>query len=452
MSATRWKSAAMEDVNRRWFSQQSEDVFRARSAQLIRRKCGRVPTEEIELYTPEADPAFLYTSFLETISGGLSDFRRLSSMIDEMTSRSSQGAMSGAALGPFVHWTSLGGFRTLCDPEKQFLILKSLLLTAGRAGGIFIDEREWFSLSATFRARAEAFAKSAIHGDFQLRNRALYLTSHLWSGASGTGSGAGDRRPPLWEELRRKVGPRARTVASLELALRERDANLLIIDPAYVFTREAIVKLVAWTQSGRVVVVPRTPLFTESARRELEQLATGTNSLEIDLGMPYRLHAVGEGKLIVYDVPLRGGKVEDLRSAAQSFLAAVLSLAEVQGYCRLSDDRLTVIPVRRPSNELGLFILNPTRRTLTADVIFPTEVEVTDMALAIQKTDPSASSKPASVAARFALDVPPCGILPLGVRGLDFSIEERQEAERAGTTSAELPGLEAERGTEQVWS
>ena len=73
------------DGRRRKAVSESEDVFRQRSCQLLRRKAASVPMSEIELYTPEADPSQLYHQFLETISGESSDFSRFSALLDEVS-------------------------------------------------------------------------------------------------------------------------------------------------------------------------------------------------------------------------------------------------------------------------------------------------------------------------------------------------------------------------------
>src|SRR6185437_10337941 len=131
-AANRWKTRNLEETNRRWFLQQSEDAFRARTVQHLRRKSTYIPADEIELFTPEADPAVFYSSILQMLSGGTADFEALSELVDEYAARESRGA-------PTIHWSGLGSFQKLSDPEKQFLILKSLLLMGGRGGGILLD-------------------------------------------------------------------------------------------------------------------------------------------------------------------------------------------------------------------------------------------------------------------------------------------------------------------------
>jgi hypothetical protein len=422
-AAARWKTRALEEVNRRWFAQHSEDVFRSRSTQFIRRKATSVKLRPIELYTPEADPAFSYSNFVQLVTGANGNFPRLSSLVDEAATRAAA-AGEGSEAAPFVHFTGLGSFRTLSDSEKQFLILKSLLLMGGRGGGILVDESEWFALSRSFRTRAEALARSLAQAELRIRTRALYLAPHLWSGA-GT----------LWDELRSRAGHGARLVSSVDLVTRDRSAEIAFVDPSYILTRDALARLAGWARGGRVLVLPRTPLYTEAARAELaEALEAGGQALEISLGVPYRLHRLGEGRLVLFDVPEGASMRGEALASWQTFLASALSVAGVQAPCSLSDARLDAIPLDRREGGAGLFILNGTSRPVAADLLFPTEVCVSDLAtsFAMGPREPQAAAAggPAPVvpANRFALEVPPCGILPISVDGLDRDFEERRAA------------------------
>ncbi|MGZ3697574.1 MAG: hypothetical protein ACXVCH_05730 [Bdellovibrionota bacterium] len=449
-SANRWKTRAYEEINRRWFYQQSEDVFRNRSFQAIRKKATSARIREIELYTPEADPALVYSNFLQMVAGGHGDFPALSSLVDHAAARSSMASASSAP--SYIHWTAMGGFRTLSDSEKQFLILKSLLLVGSQGGGVLIDESEWFALSTSFRVRAEALARSIAHGDLQLKSRVTYLSPHLWSSCG-----------VLWDELLKRAGPAVRMVASLDLVSRERDSHLLFVDPSMILTREVIQKLSGWTKAGRVVVLPRSSLYTESARRELELLTANSARIEIDLGIPYQVHALGDGKMIIYDLP-ESTATDATIGAWQAFVAAVLSVADIENYCRLSDGRLAVIPLQKRGEGLAAFVLNGTRRQVTADILFSTKVQVSDLAVALTAAPASVldqGSLPAP-STRFSLEVPPFGILPLAVDGI--SVHEHREKHAAALTAdatrdnalaaaaSELPGFSAEGGVEEVWS
>jgi hypothetical protein len=466
--ANRWKNRSFEETNRRWFYQQSEDVFRNRSFQMLRKKSTHLKTLELELFTPEADPSVTYSSFLQMISGGHADFGKLSNLIDDATTRSAFCSTGTAA--PFIHWTSMGGFRMLSESEKQFLILKSLLLGGGQGGGIIIDETEWLALSPTFRKRAESLARSLVDGEFQLRTQALYLAPHLWS-YYGT----------LWEELIRKGHPNVKMIASLDLLLRESSARLLIVDPAFILTKETIQKLTGWAKAGRVVVIPRSQLYTESARIELEQILQRTKRIEIDLGMTYRLHALGDGKLVVYDLPdssltLKGESL----SSWQSFLSAILSISEVENYCRLSDSRLSVIPFETRKDGLAVFVLNGTRRPVNADLIFQSTVQIGDLGHALSRgvdtetflrAEENQNKDAATIEViehqtaltnRFALEVPPFGVLPISVEGLNLAeVREKQlaallseETKESPLKAAhtELPGFNVDENFEGLWN
>lgn len=403
-SAHRWKARALEENNRRWFYQQSEAVFRNRTYQLLRRKANFLKISEIELYTPEADPGLSYSLFLQMISGGHADFSRLSAFIDEASSLASMGSQGRAV--PFIRWTSLGGFRSLTDSEKQFLILKSLLLAGGQGGGLLLDEEEWFSLSQNFRSKAEAFARFIVHGELRLQTRALYLAPHLWS------------HPEMcWRDLVQKVGPGTKLISNIDTAIRERDSSLLIVDPSYILTREIVQQLCAWAEVGRILVLPQTPLFTESAQAELDRITRRSKAIHMDMGVSYRLLPLGSGKLIVYDPPRAIHATQEAASLWQKFVSGILAIAGVERECKLSDSRLNAIPLKRRDGTLGIFVMNGSSRPVTADIVFSKEAEVSDLAVAVSAPHQAQMSGMVP-ATRFSLEVPSCGVLPLAVSGL----------------------------------
>jgi hypothetical protein len=441
-AANRWKTRNLEETNRRWFFQQSEDSFRSRSFQYLRRKSAYISADEIEMYTPEADPSVFYSSVLQMLSGGNADFEALAGLIDEYGARGSMATQSRA--NPAIHWSSLGGFRRLSDSEKQFLIVKSLLVMGGQSGSIFLDSADWFQLSANFRARTESLARSLSSGDLRIRTRALYLSPHLWSGASA-----------LWDDLHEKVGLSARLVASIDLVLREKNAEVLVVDPSFIFTKENILKLLSWTRAGRTLVLPRSALYTEAARTELESVLAATQKMDMALGVSYRLHRLGDGHLFVCDYTeqkMGSGATSNVWSA---FMDAVLSVANVHGYCRVSDARLSAVPLERRGGGLGLFVLNGTREKVSGDIIFQDSVKVSDLSVALSARSEDVTGT--SLSPRFSLEVPACGIFPLAVDGQQFAdLEERFLAAEMDEVTAhsilraggsELPGIE-----ESTWN
>jgi hypothetical protein len=429
-AANRWKTRNLEETNRRWFMQQSEDVFRNRTLQHLRRKAAYVKISETELYTPEADPSLLYSNVLQMISGGNSDFPSLSRLIDEYGARASMASESRAK--PFLHWSSLGGFQKLSDSEKQFLILKSLLIMGGQDGGIYVDANDWFQLSQSFRNRTEALARSIASKDIQIRTRALYLTPHLWSRTSS----------PLWQELHDKIGIGARLVSSVDLVLREQNADVLVVDPSVIFTRETLLKVLSWAKAGRCLVIPRSALYTESARAELESVLANTQRMEIGNAIPYRLHQIGDGKLFVCDYADETNLQKDTSTQPwKAFIDSVFSVAGIQPYCSVSDSRLSIIPLEKRGGGLGLFVLNGSRRKVAGDIIFQQPVSVSDLSVALSAVEGPIGGMPAETPAlpRFSLEVPACGIFPLAVDGAHLN---DQEERHIATEIAQAPAME----------
>jgi hypothetical protein len=280
----------MESLYRRWFQQQSEDAFRSRSSQVLQRRLLPCLVGHTELFTPEADAGSVYSNVLNMIAGQNGDFFRLSRLLDAHASRSC--GKTGDSIAPFVHWTGFGAFTRLSDAERQFLILKSLLLSGGQGGGVLIDDGEWLSLSAPFRSRVEGLARLLMEGRLKLKNRAVYLNSHLWSSGGA-----------LWGELRRTLGPGARMIANLDHFVADQTSRLGIVDPSVILTRDKVETLIAWSRGGRILLVPKSPLFTEAALESLRLSVAQSQRMELAMGVSYRLYSNGEGKIVVYDMP-----------------------------------------------------------------------------------------------------------------------------------------------------
>lgn len=419
-SANRWKLKSLEDVNRRWFMQQSEDQFRVRASQFFTRKSLPIPVEQVELFSPEADPAYQYSRVLSHIAGAKADFSKLSSLVDEAALRHSQ--VGGIPTGPWVHWSSTGAFSSLTAQEKQFLILKGLLLLASQSGGVLIDIEDWYSLSESFRRRTESLARSLAQGDYRLRQRAYYWNSHLWSSGGG-----------LWNELRSRLGSLSRMIASEEMLRGESgtDADLLVVDPTVVFTRSQLVHLLAWTRGGRVTAIPRSLLYTERARLELQRIIQGdlqSQRMDLHVGIPFELHTMGEGKLVVYDS--HALEKSESPETYRQFIQSLMGLAAIKNPCTMTDPRLQVIGLEKRGGGRGIFILNSQPRVLDSDVIFPNEVLIEDLGQQLQEAAVEGESSGFS-SQRFHLEIPPCGVLPLQVMDVQWEDElERRQAAR----------------------
>lgn len=418
-AANRWKVRAFDEANGKWFHQQSEEVARNRAVQVLSRRGVGAGVLSADLYVPEADPSFHYSNVLRMIDGGGADVSRLSELLDSVSARMSSSGTQ--AHPPFVFWTGMGPFRSLTDSEKQFLILKSLLLMGGRGGGILLEEQEWFALSQAFRSRTETLARSLVDGHLTLPNRVYYLTSHTWSGVS-----------PLGQELSEQAGSDFQITASLDFVTADRQAQLLVVDPMIVLTREKVKRLLSWARSGGVLVLPMTPLYTDAARAELTAAAgSDRHPMQMNLGIPYRLFRLNEGKVVLFDLPEGLNSGGEISSAWKNFAGSLLSLSDVLRPCRVSDGRLTVVPMLRSighGNSVGLFVLNGTARPVTAEIIFGSPVMVSDLAVAMGSIQERVPGSGSDWSSRFNLEVPPCGVLPLQIHGWADDARERRIA------------------------
>ena len=421
-AAHRWKLKSMEEINRRWFMQQGEDQYRARAAQFFSRKSLGVPVEQVELFSPEVDPAYQYSRVLSHLAGARADFSRLAAMVDEAALRHSQ--VGGAPAAPWIHWSATGPFSSLGAQEKQFLILKSLLLLSSQSGGVMVDMEDWFSLSESFRRRAESLARSLAQGDYRLRQRAYYWNSHLWSSGGG-----------LWNELRGRLGGLSRMIASGEMLRGEAgvDADLLVVDPTVIFTRSELIHLLAWTRGGRVTAIPRSLLYTERARAELQRVLQGDSAsgrMDLHVGIPFELYPMGEGRLVVYDA--HALEKSESPEVHRQFIQSLMGLAAIKNPCTMGDPRLEVIGLERRGGGRGVFILNPQQAALDSDLIFPNEVVLEDLAQQLEGQQGAPAGDGAGFSARrFHLEIPACGVLPLQVMDVQWENElERRHASR----------------------
>ena len=409
--ASRWKTQAYDELNQKWFHQQSEQVYRYRTEQILNRRSLEANLQHIELYTPDADPSFSYSYLLQKIANGNADFYQLSRFLDLASSRLSGGTEHEAL--PWVHWSSLGVFHTLSDVEKQFLILKSLFLFGGRSGSVLLDLEDWLELSDRFRDKVTRLASSLEQGTIKHSSEVLYFNSHLW----GNGSA-------IWHELFRSIQSRAKMVSSLEVMLKQKDSKMIVVDPSVVFTKDKVNRLFDWAEKGRILVLPRSPLFSIEAMEALETRISNCEKMEFNLGVHYQLYSTKNGKVILYDLPEENVEKTELTTSWEKFMRAMLSLSDVEEVCRFSDSRLSAIVLKKAVGEgegVHLVVMNTTSRPVSADLIFRQPVVVFDAACmeANSKIDPMS---------RFQIMVPPRGVVPLVVQGLNTDADQRLQA------------------------
>lgn len=404
----RWKSRRYEEVNRRHFSQHAEDLSRMRAHHLVNKGVQQIPILHHETFTPEADPGFIYGNVLRWVLGETGDFHRLSSYLDQACLRRT--VFQGEICPNLIFWTSMGNFSKLADSERQFLILKSILLAGSTGGSVLVEYKDWLSFSNVFRSRTEALARQLFERKLRLKPRVAYLAPHVWS-AGGA----------LWEQLANFNYCNTQYVASSKWLQQDRSVKLLCVDPAYIFRKEEIVSLLNWVEQGKVLVIPRSPLFTYAAQTELEKkFKAHDQQLDLSLGIPYTVHAVGRGKLVIFELPDRKAYEKSGKNLWNPFVQSILGLSDQLPMARFENSKLTLISLERvrrwPEIQQGIFVLNSAPEAISSPLLFNTDVFVSDLATAFSGELGGIEASHAQKGRRFQLEVPPRGILPLAVQ------------------------------------
>ena len=216
--------------------------------------------------------------------------------------------------------------------------------------------------------------------------------------------------------------------------------------------------MLAWAAVGRVLVLPKSNLYSKNAEKELSFLLKSKN-IEVDMGVPYQLCSLGDGKVILYNF---SDKKNNL--AWQNFIHSVLSISEIESYCRISDSRLSLVFFEEKSSQtealsgmkrLIVFILNPTQKDITTDLIFSTSVQMTELADSWKNLNKSSSAR----AKKFSLKINARGIHCAFFDGIDFItlrenrlatfISQETKNNVLEAAESELPGLNS---LETEWS
>ena len=282
-----------------------------------------------------------------------------------------------------------------------------------------MDHIEWKELSRGFRKRIEILARALRDRRLRIPRKASYLSGHSWSSGG-----------PIWEELRRQVGYGAFLVSSVDQVVSEQRAPLLVVDPAFVFTKDTVIELCRWARSGSILAIPRSHLYSKAARRALESVMEGADDrMDLNMGISYSVYHFGEGKVVVYEAPENVHAEIELTHSWKKFIQSLVSLGEGQPFCKLTDDRLSCIPFQstigastsshRPT---GLFVLNPLQESISTEIEFQDLVTVFDMAQLLSGGARSAASASQEPGRRFSLEVPPCGVLPIAVELVDAEL------------------------------
>ena len=131
--------------------------------------------------------------------------------------------------------------------------------------------------------------------------------------------------------------------------------RVMNISKAEVGKQSELIHLLAWTRGGRVTAIPRSLLYTERARAELQRVLQGDSAsgrMDLHVGIPFELHPMGEGRLVVYDA--HALEKSESPEVHRQFIQSLMGLAAIKNPCTMGDPRLEVIGLERRGGGRGV--------------------------------------------------------------------------------------------------
>ncbi len=410
VTSERWRSRTMEPVNRRWTRHFLEEAFRLRCQQHLCKQGLAIDIDWVELFCPEADPNVLESQLLAHIVSGAPDFERLGRVLTSAMAR--VGSAGEYKCRGAIVWSSQGAWFRLRESERQFLLLKSLLIAGSSGGSVWLESTDWLALGRGFRSRVENLADRLERGEWSTPARVVYLSPELWGGACD-----------LQVELERRGRGRVVTTASFEMLAHLPDTRVAVVDEQMILTSDRLKKLLKWSEQGRVLALPLRGLRTEACNRLVSDFRRQhKKDLEMELGVRYDLIRNGKGKVLFFQAPDFLEEADGSRRAWKLFSDGLCGLADLEDEGHVSDERLEVIWLagdkadEKESSQSSAFVFNPGRRMIQAELVLKEERQVSDLGreLASARTDPNKpNGGPGVVTERVTLDVPPLGVVPL---------------------------------------
>jgi hypothetical protein len=444
-AALKWRTPADESSNEWWFTQWSERQFRSRTrSMLTKRSSARV--QMIDWLVPEMDSSVFHATFLAERVASQTGFKTLNKALRAPSKAQS---VDGLPLTPWLYWYGLGLFRQRSEQEKQYLVLSSLLRTGGLGGGIYMDEEEWFALSPTFRHRVEVLARALEAKDWVLKPRVATLRNHV---SENNGS--------VWDDFAKGYGPLGVSLTQVEALESLEDVELLWVEPEVLLDQKTFRYLVDWASVGRTVVLFERGRLTESARFEQSLMARNHSKIDLNLGIPYQLYALKEGRMCW--VSAQGSSLVGAvdRDHWYQLMEALEGFSTLLRPCQADLAQIECIPLTGPKGQMAVFVLNPTKKRLLTHLRFPTPVKVTDFRALEGKSEHMDSAE--ELVTELRLEVPAYGVLPLVVwsQGFEQARSKRMAmdvsnlaAQSAWDSAAtELPGFDPSQALQEFWN
>ena len=404
------------------------DQFRHKTTLALNKKKLGFKFRQLRTITPEALPVLQPLQALSAMDpyavGESVALERFLEVVDQETKNLE--SVGNQLVPPVLHWTGLGIFHRLSDSEKQHLLLRSILKAAPLGGGVLVSWSEWRGLSKGFKNRIRSLGVMASQGELTDSVDVVY-----WTAAHG-----GSELCEYAEEIKAKIPEQCAWINEPSRAQVRRDAKLLIVDSSCLIGKSHIDELLSFAQGGRVVAIPAPNDLKNSmsvlAKRLLIEKLKSAACVSLNHGCALQVFAFGAGEVVLYDSP---------KESADPLFASLFNLAKISCLSSTSDIRLELLYLKKSQSEsnYAVFIMNRTSAAVSGDLRFTADVSISDLAFG-HTPHPENTGDGTAWAKKFALDVPPYGILPVEVNFNKPS--EIGLKQTSGIAVAALPGLD----------
>jgi|GEM_PF-5444056 len=325
-----------------------------------------------------------------------------------------------------------GALSRLSGPQRQSLILRSLLLYGGPTSGVVLPVREWFSCSEKFKGVALSLAK-------RIASEAIVPVTDL---VVCEGSDVPHAVSPLFRSLRERHGSRVRRASPVDSMSGAQIApKLMWFTEDRFIEREEFPFIQGFIENGGVVVMPKNPRAESSVATKISRLGRGGGSeLKLNLPLPVSIVEVGRGKIIKYAQERDACFSRELADMALK-IAGLEAIGELRAGAGMEVLWFYRDPKTQPIDPLhstSVFIFNGTENPVTSELNFSGEVSFYDDARVYQGQGVSEELK-LGHSQSFEMSVPAYGVISLAIDGMGHDLQESVQArEHEGVLANQL--------------
>lgn len=339
----------------RAFHRYAEEVFRTKVQQVLSKKNLGVPVEQIELFTPELDPAMQLDQFFSVSMGKSIDGFKYSRYLSKATGR--YGSWNGKEAAPVLFWTQNQDCGQNTMSKKQNLLLQAWASVVPRGGKVWMSPQDWYSFSEGFRTKLEGLSTAQQENKWKAQDIVYVLTPHFWSTHRWIHLILEQLQSLGW-----KVG--VRFVDRLD-AIKEKGRSVLIlVDPDIEFTEGQTSDLMSRMRRSKSVW-----FMSESSLLD-PSLATAPHAIHLDQGIPCRILPMNEGKWVVYCM-------QDSMQALRTLMHQMINLVGESGTVQsISKEAQHVELTTQNPSEILHFVFNTSDTVKTFEVKFVKQQKV----------------------------------------------------------------------------